>query len=249
MHSVCAFSAKLEKFTWKQDEGNNSFEPLSSPFVCFSSGSSGSSSFFLFLFSVLLVVPFLSTLSSPSSRYSLFFFVPLPFSVSLLPILCFLTLSLYLSLFSFFSKDFPPSVSFSLCCPVLLPSRSFFLCFLPAPFFSPPSVLFPSSSRLLSVFYLFFTFSPPLFCLFSCVSSLSPLLSRFFSLPPFGVLPPCSALCLVAFLLFTFHLLYFLSPLSRSLPSVSAPLHSSSFSGFYKPMNALWCNVRLGNRM
>jgi hypothetical protein len=107
-------------------------------FVCFSSGSSGFSFFFLFLFSVLLVVPFLSSLSSPSSRYSLFFFVPLPFSVSLLPILCFLTLSLYLSLFLFFSKDFPPFVSFSLCCPVLLPSRSFFYVFSLLPSSPPP---------------------------------------------------------------------------------------------------------------
>ena len=69
--------------------------------------------------------------------------VPLPFSVSLFPILCFLTLFLCLSLFSFFSKDFPPSVSFSLCCPVLLPSRSFFFYVSPSP--GPPLWLLLSS--------------------------------------------------------------------------------------------------------
>ena len=139
VHSVCAFSAKLEKFTWKQDEGNNSFGPLSSPFRLF---------FFWFLWFFLFF-----SVSVFRSSYGSFpfifvfsflpvffvFFVPFPFSVSLLPILCFLTLSLCLSLFLFFSKDFPPSVSFSLCCPVLLPSRSFFYVFSLLPSSPPPA--------------------------------------------------------------------------------------------------------------
>jgi hypothetical protein len=162
----------LEKFTWKQDEGNNSFGPLSSPFRLF---------FFWFLwfflfFSVSVFrsscgsFPFVSVFSFLPVFFG--FFVPLPFSVSLLPILCFLTLSLCLSLFSFFSKDFPPSVSFSLCCPVLLPSRSFFLC-------SPCSLLLPPLFSLSSLRSLFFSplclvLSPPLFSSFPCsCSSLS----------------------------------------------------------------------------
>jgi len=140
VHSVCALSAKLEKFTWKQDEGNNNFGPLSSPFRLFFFWFLWFFLFFLFLFSVLLAVPSLSSLSSPSPWYSLFFFsVPLPFSVSLLSILCFLTLSPCLSLFSFFSKDFPPSVSFSLCYPVLLHVS---LCFFLFSLFSSLLVLF-----------------------------------------------------------------------------------------------------------
>jgi len=168
---LCIF-CKLEKFTWKQDEGNNSFGPLSSPFRLF---------FFWFLwfflfFSVSVFrsscgsFPFVSVFSFLPVFFG--FFVPLPFSVSLLPILCFLTLSLCLSLFSFFSKDFPPSVSFSLCCPVLLPSRSFFLC-------SPCSLLLPPLFSLSSLRSLFFSplclvLSPPLFSSFPCsCSSLS----------------------------------------------------------------------------
>ena len=79
--------------------------------------------------------------------------VPLPFSVSLFPIPCFLTLSLCLSLFSFFSKDFPPSVSFSLCCPILLPSRSFFFYVSPSP--CPPWVLLSSGfySQRMQMFF------------------------------------------------------------------------------------------------
>jgi len=154
VHSVCAFSAKLEKFTWKQDEGNNSFGPLSSPFRLF---------FFWFLwfflfFSVSVFrsscgsFPFVSVFSFLPVFFV--FFVPFPFSVSLLPILCFLTLSLCLSLFLFFSKDFPPSVSFSLCCPVLLPSRSFSM-------FSPCSLLLPLFG---SVFFCCFYRSEKALC-------------------------------------------------------------------------------------
>ena len=112
VHSVCAFSAKLEKFTWKQDEGNNSFGPLSSPFRLFFFRFLWFFLFFfdLFLFSVLLMVPFLSSLSSPSSRYSLFFSFPSPFLfLSSLSSASLRSPSVYLS-FRSFQKDFPPSV-------------------------------------------------------------------------------------------------------------------------------------------
>ena len=137
--------------SWRRLPGSKTkattcFGLLSSPFVCFSSGSSGSS-FFLFLFAVLLAVPSLSSLSSPS-----------------------------------------------------------------------PSVLFPSSSRLLPVFYLFFPFSPPLFspCSFC---PCSPLLF-FFILSRF---PHCLVLSSF-FLSFSPSV----SCLFRSLPSLGA-VHPLAF--------------------
>jgi len=115
-------------------------------FVCFSSGSSGSSCFFLFLFSVLLVVPFLSSLSSPSSRYSLVFSFPSPFLfLSSLSSASLRSPSVYLSFRSFqkishplFLSPYAAQFSFLLVlfsmfspCSLLLPllGSVFFCCF------------------------------------------------------------------------------------------------------------------------
>jgi len=108
------------------------------------------------------------------------------------------------------------------------------------PCFKTSSSLFSYLSRLLlslflSVFFLIFSLPPVSSCSFSfplylVFSVFSPLYSALLS---------CSALCLVAFLLFTFHLLCFLSPLSRSLPSgfltflCRSPLLFSSFQSSY----------------
>ena len=139
VHSVCAFSAKLEKFTWKQDEGNNSFGPLSSPFRLFffwflwffmffsvSVFRSSCGSFpFIFVFSFLPV-------------FFVFFSFPSPFLfLSSLSSASLRSPSVYLSFCSFqkishplFLSPYAAQFSFLLV---------LFLCFLPAPFFSPSS--------------------------------------------------------------------------------------------------------------
>jgi len=152
VHSVCALTAKLEKFTWKQDEGNNNFGPLSSPFRLFSFWFPWFFLFFLFLFSVLLAVPSLSSLSSPSSRYSLFFSFPSPF--------------LFLSSLSSASlRSSPVYLSF---CSFQKISHPLFL----SPYAAQFSFMFPSVS-----FYS--PCSPPFsFFFFFCVSA-SPLSSSF----------------------------------------------------------------------
>ncbi|KAJ6998280.1 hypothetical protein NC653_014468 [Populus alba x Populus x berolinensis] len=140
------------------------FGPLSSPFVCFSFGSSDSS-FFLFLFAVLLAVSSLSSLSSPS------------------PTVLFPSFSRLLSVFFTFSPPLFSPCSFYPCSPLLfffILSRSphclviFFLSFflLPLSFFS---FLCHSPSGF-----------PPLW--FSPLSSLSPhsISATFFS--PFSSL-------------------------------------------------------------
>jgi len=101
------------------------------------------------------------------------------------------------------------------------------------------SSLLLCSPRFLSAFLLSLTL------LLSALSfsSLSP--SSFFSSMPL-LLSICSLPPVFSSLRFTFSVFFLLC----LVPSpVFLPLHSSSFSGFYKPMNALWCNVRLGNGM
>jgi len=116
--------------SWRRLPGSKTkatacFGLISSPFVCFSSGSS-SSSFFLFLFAVLLAdpFPFVSVLSLPLCSFS--FFLPAT--------LCFL---------SFFSRSL-------LLCPVSFLTSPSVSCLFPylSFLFSPP-VFSPLFSLLL----------------------------------------------------------------------------------------------------
>jgi len=110
VHSVCALSAKFEKFTWKQDEGNNNFRlfllvNLQVPLF-----------FVFFLFPSLFL--FLSSLSSASLSSPPVYLSFRSFQTISHP----LFLSPYAAQFSFMS----PSVSFySPCSP---PFSFFFLC-------------------------------------------------------------------------------------------------------------------------
>jgi len=166
VHSVCALSAKLEKFTWKQRRQQHALDLYLLLFICFSSGSS----FFLFLFVVSLVfffpVPWCSwrrswrlvtkTMAGNASLCVFVFLFPSPplcVSLSVLFFCFFLLCSLcFLSHFLL--------LVFS--CPARSAPLFFFLlsrCFHP---------LLPSSSlHLPLLFYfslislLFFLFSPP----------------------------------------------------------------------------------------
>jgi len=143
VHSVCAFSAKLEKFTWKQDEGNNSFGPLSSPFRLFFF-------WFLWFFMFFSVSVFRSSCGS-FPFVSVFSFFPVFFVFFRSPpLFCFsppypllpYAIPLSISLFVLFKRF--PTLCFFL--PMLPSSPSFsffFLCFLPAPFFSPSCLVPP----------------------------------------------------------------------------------------------------------
>jgi len=143
VHSVCALSAKLEKFTWKQDEGNNSFGPLSSPFCLF---------FFWFLWFFL---------------FFLFFLQFLPFRLCLLlppGILCFFLFPspfLFLSSLSFASLRSPP-VYLSFCSFQKI-SHPLFLSPYAAQFsFMSPYVSFYSPCSPPFSFFFFFCLSAPL---------------------------------------------------------------------------------------
>jgi len=143
VHSVCALSAKLEKFTWMRSKGNNmlwtsifsfSFFFLLMPLVL--------PVFFCFCFPFFLrFLPF--CLSSPSSRYSLFFF-------------CFF-------LFASLSTGFPvflsllPCLSRFLLLPLLCSSS---VLFLPSPYSLSSLAFYPRSHFFFSLVPLFF--SPPL---------------------------------------------------------------------------------------
>jgi len=182
VRSVCALSAKLEKFTRKQRRQQHALDLYLLLFICFSSGSSGSS----FFFSV-------SVCRSSCSSFpfvSVFSFLPVFFvffSVSV----C-LLLSLLVSLFSFpcpstLSLSFsPPPPSLILLCS--LPPFSLFV-LLPV-FLSSFSLFFLSRSFVFSLLYV----PPPPFsspfsilCLPSVLLSspspfvLSPLPVPFFS--------------------------------------------------------------------
>ncbi|KAJ6980956.1 hypothetical protein NC653_024362 [Populus alba x Populus x berolinensis] len=113
-----------------------------------------------------------------------------------------------------------------------------FLLYFPLCFssFHPPSLCL----SLPSVLFLFFL---PFFTIFRSSPSLD-LLSSLHSLPysPFFFVFCHSPLCFSP-LSFPSGLFFFFFFLSFLLP------FSSSFSGFYKPKNALRCNIRLGNGM
>jgi len=179
VRSVCALSAKLEKFTRKQRRQQHALDLYLLLFICFSSGSSGSS----FFFSV-------SVCRSSCSSFpfvSVFSFLPVFFvffSVSV----C-LLLSLLVSLFSF---PCPSTLSLSFSPP---PPSLILLCSLP------PFSLFVLLPVFLSSFSLFF--SLPFLCLFSSLRSpssvffpllylVSPLCSALLSLSLCSLSSPCS---------------------------------------------------------
>ena len=143
--------------------------------------------------------------------------------------------------------DFPDFIP--LCCPC----SSFFLFVLPLFFFFCVflSLLPPVSIVSPSVFFFVRLSLPSSICLSSCVSSFSPLLSRFFSLPLF---PPVLflSLSISSFLLSSPHcFLFLLSPSSFSFFffCVSLPSFHRLSLAFISQRNTLRCNVRLGNGM
>jgi len=128
VHSVCALSAKLEAFTWKQDESNNMLWTSLLSFRLF---------FFWFLWFFLFSVSVCSSSCGPFPFISVFSLPLCSFSFLLPATLCFL------SFFTFSPPLFSPC-SFCPCSPLLfffilsrfphclVLSSSFFLSFSPS---------------------------------------------------------------------------------------------------------------------